>query len=449
MRGPLFLLGGLLFVACTCGQTRGGGGGCDIRIANDAGEYGGYGGYGGTSGGDSGGYSGCDVPNGQAEPDFDGGCEITACEYGFADCGGRWDDGCETQIRSNPYNCGACGNTCNIGCDNGACGGAVLVDSLPAQQVTALLPTDTGIIYATTGVPSQIGFHTSSGDVTYASSSTGLDVIALARSAGGVLALDRSSPALLAVAAIPDSGLAALLSISGAPEALVADDTYAYVAVTGPPAVDAGSYTEAGTLEASAGDASLDADAALDADADASFDADAAEAGSPPLEGSVERLPVGGGQAEPVIVEPGPVRALALAAGSLVVAYATPGRLYVVDTASLDATLIASGDFVPSRIAVDAGFVYVADESGARVISVALADGALRVVASAPLPVFDVRADAGQLWFTTADPGRLYAFHDPDATLVAGVLRARTPIALDATHVYWSSPGAGIVQLAR
>ncbi len=47
------------------------------------------------------------------------------CEYGFADCNGDPTDGCEVDLRSHPGNCGACGHECNFAegqpCINGAC----------------------------------------------------------------------------------------------------------------------------------------------------------------------------------------------------------------------------------------------------------------------------------------------------------------------------------------
>ncbi|AKV02692.1 hypothetical protein AKJ09_09355 [Labilithrix luteola] len=56
-------------------------------------------------------------------------CDHGRCGYecfpGFADCNGRLDDGCETELAKDPTNCGACGVTCNnaVGqpCVNGQC----------------------------------------------------------------------------------------------------------------------------------------------------------------------------------------------------------------------------------------------------------------------------------------------------------------------------------------
>lgn len=51
-------------------------------------------------------------------------CEL-ACPQGRADCDGRFENGCETLITTDPSNCGGCGSTCdrNLGqpCVNGAC----------------------------------------------------------------------------------------------------------------------------------------------------------------------------------------------------------------------------------------------------------------------------------------------------------------------------------------
>ncbi|MDF2693440.1 MAG: hypothetical protein K0S65_1823 [Labilithrix sp.] len=46
-----------------------------------------------------------------------------ACRPGFADCNDRLDDGCETDLSSDPRSCGVCGKSCatNQPCVNGAC----------------------------------------------------------------------------------------------------------------------------------------------------------------------------------------------------------------------------------------------------------------------------------------------------------------------------------------
>jgi hypothetical protein len=50
------------------------------------------------------------------------------CESGFINCNETWDDGCESDMRIDPRNCGRCGNTCDDGlvctadgCSNSAC----------------------------------------------------------------------------------------------------------------------------------------------------------------------------------------------------------------------------------------------------------------------------------------------------------------------------------------
>jgi len=47
------------------------------------------------------------------------------CQPGFADCNGRLDDGCETELAKDPRSCGACGVTCDTAagqpCVNGQC----------------------------------------------------------------------------------------------------------------------------------------------------------------------------------------------------------------------------------------------------------------------------------------------------------------------------------------
>lgn len=53
----------------------------------------------------------------------EGQCRL-ACDPFHADCNGVASDGCETSTKSDPLNCGACGNACGDGviCWKGACG---------------------------------------------------------------------------------------------------------------------------------------------------------------------------------------------------------------------------------------------------------------------------------------------------------------------------------------
>lgn len=56
----------------------------------------------------------------------DGACEVGECLDGFADCNDFAADGCESQLASDPLNCGACGDACTLAnaepvCAGGAC----------------------------------------------------------------------------------------------------------------------------------------------------------------------------------------------------------------------------------------------------------------------------------------------------------------------------------------
>ena len=75
-----------------------------------------------------------------------GRCAIGACDSGFADCNGQFADGCETNTRRDPRNCGACGNVCpglgqpgaDVFCIDSACtftcqGNTYDVDNNPAN----------------------------------------------------------------------------------------------------------------------------------------------------------------------------------------------------------------------------------------------------------------------------------------------------------------------------
>ncbi len=51
---------------------------------------------------------------------IDGACEFSACMPGFDDCDGVVSNGCEADLTEGA-NCGACGNSCPIGCGGASC----------------------------------------------------------------------------------------------------------------------------------------------------------------------------------------------------------------------------------------------------------------------------------------------------------------------------------------
>jgi hypothetical protein len=67
----------------------------------------------------------CPLPGPNQVRSCDKGLCASECAPGFADCNGISADGCETNLRANPGNCGACGNACDIGagqpCVEGKC----------------------------------------------------------------------------------------------------------------------------------------------------------------------------------------------------------------------------------------------------------------------------------------------------------------------------------------
>ncbi|MDQ3176963.1 MAG: hypothetical protein M3Q72_05350, partial [Actinomycetota bacterium] len=52
-----------------------------------------------------------------------GACSIASCETGYDDCDGALENGCEADLGSDAFNCGACGTVCGAGegCLDGAC----------------------------------------------------------------------------------------------------------------------------------------------------------------------------------------------------------------------------------------------------------------------------------------------------------------------------------------
>ncbi|MEA2748193.1 MAG: hypothetical protein QOI41_2336 [Myxococcales bacterium] len=68
---------------------------------------------------------GCQAPGPHQAATCKKGLCGSECDVGFADCNGNPLDGCETNLRTHPGNCGACGNACDIAggqpCVEGAC----------------------------------------------------------------------------------------------------------------------------------------------------------------------------------------------------------------------------------------------------------------------------------------------------------------------------------------
>ncbi len=55
----------------------------------------------------------CSAPNAAAKCTGDL-CDLDTCNPGFDNCNGNTADGCETDLETNPLNCGACGNNCTL-----------------------------------------------------------------------------------------------------------------------------------------------------------------------------------------------------------------------------------------------------------------------------------------------------------------------------------------------
>ena len=117
-----FVLRGLLLATCSAAFAS-----CLIYgedlLEDDAGESGGTGGTGAQSGGDGGDggrTSDCELP--EHCPGEDTTCAFRTCEQGacgyscspnFADCDSDTANGCETDVLSDPMNCGGCGIRCD------------------------------------------------------------------------------------------------------------------------------------------------------------------------------------------------------------------------------------------------------------------------------------------------------------------------------------------------
>ena len=69
----------------------------------------------------------CMLPNATSKCNAANMCVITVCNSGWADCDGNANDGCETNVTNDPRNCGGCGVVCpneqngTGACSNGQC----------------------------------------------------------------------------------------------------------------------------------------------------------------------------------------------------------------------------------------------------------------------------------------------------------------------------------------
>jgi alpha-tubulin suppressor-like RCC1 family protein len=94
----------------------------------------------------------------------DYGCEIIQCESPFGDCNDAWYDGCETDLSTDVDNCGECGNRCDLGtgCVSGACEDAAVVQISAGIDHTCVLRSNGRIVCWGSNVYGQLGTGTSS-----------------------------------------------------------------------------------------------------------------------------------------------------------------------------------------------------------------------------------------------------------------------------------------------
>jgi hypothetical protein len=64
-----------------------------------------------------------------------GRCALASCKSGFANCNGRAEDGCETNLATDPAHCGACGKTCAA---SEVCSPSGCTSNCPAELVACV-----------------------------------------------------------------------------------------------------------------------------------------------------------------------------------------------------------------------------------------------------------------------------------------------------------------------
>jgi hypothetical protein len=83
--------------------------------------------------------SGCVVARDEAPGVLACGAAGCTCMPGYGDCGGGWEDGCETSLLTDATNCGRCGHDCRGGrCVDGVCQPVELASGVAPTAVSRL-----------------------------------------------------------------------------------------------------------------------------------------------------------------------------------------------------------------------------------------------------------------------------------------------------------------------
>jgi hypothetical protein len=97
------------FADCDCNAANG----CEVDLATDVQNCGSCG-------------HACALPHAQSACDT-GQCKVITCNPGRGNCDGLDSNGCETSLATDPQNCGACGLVCASGCSAGCVAGVCLL----------------------------------------------------------------------------------------------------------------------------------------------------------------------------------------------------------------------------------------------------------------------------------------------------------------------------------
>jgi hypothetical protein len=160
-------------------------------------------------------------------------------------------------------------------------------------------------------------------------------------------------------------------------------------------------------------------------------------------------MPLSGGAPELLLTELGNPRALAFDGSTLFSAWSYPGRLVAIQTATLQGTVLTSGDFDAAKIAVAQGFVYLADQASQQILRAPVGGGAVEPVVVLSSTPYDVHASGNDLWYATGNPGQLWHLAGSVPKMLAGLLRPNTSFAVDNARVYWAVPNLGVASLPK
>lgn len=321
-------------------------------------------------------------------------CAVTSCTTGYFDCDGLAATGCEVDLATDANNCGACGKACALGCDAGFCTPEKLVSAPKASS----LAIDGESVYFVDGASSEGSTilkmaKNGANPVTLVSGEVAIYQMTV--SGSGVYWTNRRQSPIGNVSRIATTGgQKTVLTSANFPMAVGVDGTSVI-------------YTTQGNTESRLWSVPT-------------------SGGSP--QGIVLFTTSGGGQSKD----------LAISAGSVFVAATSGDKILRAGTNLSGLTTLASSQD-PDGIVVDGSHVYFTGGLSSSLKRVGVGGGAVETLAA---PGSGRMATDGDWVYYCSKVSRWHK-----VSKVVEVLSAKScyDVAVDATHVYWTSQSDGAV----